>query len=191
MNENEMQDIGEQIVKKKRGRGNPALTGDAITATPGENAKYIELALRIFNLPTIDLHDPDQVRDRLSEYFRIVNEYGSKPTVAGLGNALNGMDRQTLWEIRTGNYRRGKMPYDLPAESSDQIKKAYKMMEQLWEEYMQNGRINPVSGIFLGKNNYGYQDKQDIVITPNRPEEDYNANDIANRYTLPAADDEQ
>ena len=32
---------------------------------------------------------------------------------------------------------------------------------------MQNGKINPVSGIFLGKNNFGYQDKQDLVITPN------------------------
>ena len=35
---------------------------------------------------------------------------------------------------------------------------------------MQNGKINPVSGIFLGKNNFGYQDKQEHVITPNTTE---------------------
>lgn len=32
---------------------------------------------------------------------------------------------------------------------------------------MQNGKINPVSGIFLMKNNMGYQDKQEFVLTPN------------------------
>ena len=32
---------------------------------------------------------------------------------------------------------------------------------------MQNGKINPVSGIFLMKNNMGYQDKQEVVLTPN------------------------
>jgi hypothetical protein len=30
---------------------------------------------------------------------------------------------------------------------------------------MQNGKINPVSGIFLGKNHFGYQDKTDIVVS--------------------------
>jgi hypothetical protein len=33
---------------------------------------------------------------------------------------------------------------------------------------MTNGKINPVSGIFLGKNNFGYQDKQEYVLTPNQ-----------------------
>jgi hypothetical protein len=32
---------------------------------------------------------------------------------------------------------------------------------------MLNGKINPVSGIFLGKNNFQYVDKQDFVVTPN------------------------
>ena len=32
---------------------------------------------------------------------------------------------------------------------------------------MQNGKINPVAGIFLMKNNMGYQDKQEVVLTPN------------------------
>ena len=33
---------------------------------------------------------------------------------------------------------------------------------------MQNGKINPVAGIFLMKNNMGYQDKQEVVVTPNQ-----------------------
>lgn len=37
------------------------------------------------------------------------------------------------------------------------------------EEYMVNGKINPVTGIFLMKNNNGYSDQQEVVLTPNNP----------------------
>jgi hypothetical protein len=58
------------------------------------------------------------------------------------------------------------------------------MMENLWENYMQNGKINPVSGIFLGKNNFGYQDKQEMVITPNTNNEpDYDVDSIKKRLS--------
>jgi hypothetical protein len=186
--ENELEQVGEEVVKKKRHVGNPALTGDALNIDPNENTKYIMQGLRLLNLPNIDLNDPVAVQNRINEYFTIIAENGNKPTVAGLGLALNGMDRRTLWEIRTGNYRRDKAPYDIPKESSDVIKKTYKLMEELWENYMQNGKINPVSGIFLGKNNYGYVDKQDVVITPNtQTESDFSAEDIQKRYALPEA----
>lgn len=56
-------------------------------------------------------------------------------------------------------------------------------MENLWENYMQNGKINPVSGIFLAKNNFGYQDKTEYVLTPNtNSDSDYSADDIRKRY---------
>lgn len=61
-------------------------------------------------------------------------------------------------------------------------------MENLWEMYMQNGKINPVSGIFLGKNNFGYQDKTEMVLTPNtRNDSDYDAEDIKKRYLTDSA----
>ena len=35
------------------------------------------------------------------------------------------------------------------------------------------------------KNNFGYQDKQEHVLTPNvRPDSDYSADDIRKRYTV-------
>jgi hypothetical protein len=59
-------------------------------------------------------------------------------------------------------------------------------MENLWENYMQNGKINPVAGIFLGKNNFGYQDKTEYVVTPNqRQESDYSEAEIRERLGLP------
>lgn len=34
---------------------------------------------------------------------------------------------------------------------------------------MLNGKINPVAGIFLGKNNFGYTDKQELEVKPVNP----------------------
>lgn len=34
---------------------------------------------------------------------------------------------------------------------------------------MLNGKLNPVTGIFLGKNCYGYKDKQELEIAPRSP----------------------
>jgi histidinol-phosphate/aromatic aminotransferase/cobyric acid decarboxylase-like protein len=33
--------------------------------------------------------------------------------------------------------------------------------------------MNVVTGIFLGKNNFDYADKQEVVVTPNNPLGDY------------------
>ena len=174
------------VKRNPKGAGSKALTGAALNLDAGDNSKYLAVSMQLMNLPDIDLHDPDQVIDRLNEYFRIHAENDMKPTVAGMGLALNGMDRRRLWEIRTDNYGTQKSLSELPTLTKDSIKKAYKLMENMWENYMQNGKINPVSGIFLGKNNFGYQDKQEMVLTPNtNPEADYNVDDIKKRLSSP------
>ena len=176
-NENEIIDV---VKKKPRGK-NIGETLAPITE-PGDNTKYLALGRELFNLSTIDLKDPEQVRDRLDEFFAIHERYDMKPTVAGMGMAL-GLDRRRLHEIRTGNYHTSKALSELPTLTTDSIKRAYEYMEILWENYMQNGKINPVSGIFLGKNNFGYQDKTEYVVTPNvNTDSDYNADDIKKRY---------
>ena len=40
----------------------------------------------------------------------------------------------------------------------------------MWEDYMQNGKINPVSGIFLGKNHFGYKDQTELKVATNGEE---------------------
>lgn len=187
-------DVVEQIVKKPRGGKNSPVIGDnGLQVNPGDNSKYLSVSMQLMNLPNIDLHDVEQVNARLTQYFQIHSDNDMKPTVAGMGLALNGMDRRRLWEIKTGSDR----AYDLPTAVSDSIKKAYKLMETMWENYMQNGKINPVSGIFLGKNNFGYVDKQEHVVTPNtRSDSDYDAEDIKKRYlpdsaTIPTIDSDE
>lgn len=178
-------DVVEEIVKKPRGgKNSPVIGNNGLQVEPGDNTKYLMLGRELFNLPSIDLKDPEQVSNRLDEFFAIHARYDMKPTVAGMGMAL-GLDRRRLWEVKTGVTDRNQ---DLPTLTRDFIKKAYEYMEILWENYMQNGKINPVSGIFLGKNNFGYQDKTEHVVTPNvNNDSDYNADDIRKRYLTDSA----
>lgn len=161
---------------------------------PGDNAKYMTVSLKLFNMTKVDLKKPELVQERLAEYFQIHIDADLKPTVAGMAMAL-GIDRRRLWEIKSDVQDRNQ---DLPTLTRDSIKKAYDFLETLWENYMHNGKINPVSGIFLGKNNFGYQDKTEYVVTPNvHNDSDYSADDIRARYlpdsptlaTLPEATD--
>ena len=168
--------------RKSNGKNSPVIGDNGLMTEPGDNTKYLTLGLELFRLPAIDLREPEQVQDRLNEFFEIHARYDMKPTVAGMGMAL-GLDRRRLYEIKTGNYHTSKSLSELPTLTTVSIKKAYEYMELLWENYMQNGKINPVSGIFLGKNNFGYQDKTEYVVTPNtNSDSDYNADDIRKRY---------
>ena len=180
-------DIVRELVEKpkKKPRGKNIGETLAPVTEPGDNAKYINVSLQLFNLPSIDLKDPEQVQARLNEYFNIQFDADVKPTVAGMAMAL-GMDRRRLWEIRADVANRNQ---DLPTLTRDYIKRAYDFMENLWENYMQNGKINPVSGIFLGKNNFGYQDKTEYVVTPNvHNDSDYSKEDILARYSIDSPD---
>ena len=182
-------DIVKEVVKKKPrgGKNSPVIGDNGLQVAPGDNTKYLNLGMQLFSLPPIDLKDPEQVNNRLMEFFKIHSDADMKPTVSGMGMAL-GLDRRRLWEIKTGNAK----AYNLPTTVSDSIKRAYEYMEILWENYMQNGKINPVSGIFLGKNNFGYQDKTEYVVTPNvNNDSDYNAEDIRARYLTDSATIEQ
>lgn len=151
----------------------------------GDNAHFMSVSMQLFNLPKIDLHNPDEVQNRLNQYFQIYYEADLKPTVMGMAMAL-GVDRRRLWEIRNDAKVGGVGNINLPTSSMDLIKKAYNFLENQWEFYMQQGKINPVSGIFLGKNNFGYKDQQEMVLTPNTNNEpDYDVEAIKKRLSAP------
>lgn len=184
----EKKDAGEvKVVKRKsNGRNSPVIGNNGLMVDPGDNAKFLNVNMALFNMPDIDLHDIDAVEERLNEYFALYAANDMKPTVAGMAAALNGKSRQWLWAL-IHNQPSGGAGYspNLPPNTANAIKKAYFLMENLWESYMNSGKINPVSGIFLGKNNFGYQDKQEYVVTPNTQQDsDFDADAIKQRYLI-------
>lgn len=179
----------------KRGRGRPRLSVEekkqraamrasgelpAITrpdyqlqTNPGDNTRYLLHALAIRDLPKIDTSDPKQVEQRLEWYFMHCAETDVKPTVKGFCNAL-GIAKQTLWQWKTGIRRAGT--------HEEMILRAYDTLEEMWEHYMMNGKINPVAGIFLAKNNFGYRDQQEYVLTPNQATQPVDPTTIEAKY---------
>ena len=153
---------------RRPGAGNPALTGKAFDQEEGRNRKYILSAMSLWDLPAIDLKDEEQIAERTDTYFAMMAEQDMKPTVVGYAMAL-GLDRRQLWALVVNDQPFGnRFQYDLPSQCHDIIKNGYRTMEFLWENYMQNRQIETVSGIFLGKNHYGYKDQQEtVVVTPN------------------------
>ena len=148
------------VIKQPRDANLP----NNIQLPEGDNNKYTSFALAIMQMPKIDFRNPDELRTRVLDYFQLCADHDMKPGVAAVALAI-GLDRRRLWEMRAGKHVRVS---GIPQECVDIINGVYDSLEALWESYMISGKINPVSGIFLGKNNCGYQDKQEYVLTPNQ-----------------------
>ena len=144
-----------------------------IMVEPGDNAKYLSHALMIAKLPPIDHTDVKQVEQRITDYFMLCAENDLKPTSAGFCMAI-GVSKGTISNWRNGVYR---------ADTHQAvICKGYDVLDALWQDYMMNGKVNPVSGIFLGKVLFGYRDAQEIVVTPNAQNETVDVKVIEAKY---------
>lgn len=162
------------IVKHRRPKRSENLQ---VHTDPGDNTKYISNAMLMWDWERPDMSSVDAVQKRIEDYFNLCAANDNKPSVAGMAFAF-GIDRKTLWK-----WVNGIDSQFISEPVRDTIKKAYKVLNILMEDYMQNGKINPVSGIFLMKNNMGYADQTEIVVTPNNPLGDgINSEQITQKY---------
>lgn len=172
------------IVKKKRTR--PDRT-EAMTPhyEPGEMSTMIVNAMNLSKMGKIDMHDPEAVERRVDEAFMYMIEHDMKPTIESIALAF-GTNRTTMWRWKEG------VETDIPEGSRNAIKRAYLLTNQLLTQTMVDGKINPIPAIFLLKNNHGYKDQTDVIVTPNNPMQDMNADDARKRLidAIPADDDE-
>ena len=184
----EVIDAGTEIVKKRKPAGMAAALAGDLGQEPGDNSRIVLTNMRFFDMPRVDLKNPEAVRERLVEYFQIYGEADLKPTVAGMAMAL-GINRKTLWAIANDQPTGGNgYKLNLPEETTHLVKKAYEMLEMSMENYANAGKINPVMAIFMMKNHFGYQDKTEYVLTPNQKQEsDYDADEISKRYLTDSA----
>lgn len=125
---------------------------------PGETSRAISHLRKVAALGTpFDLdNDVEGVAQRIEEYFIICEQDDVRPSIAELALAF-GMSRRDLYRWRKGE--RGKNPV-----VRNLLNQAVNVLEALMEQYMMTGMVNPVSGIFLMRNNYGYRNED--VPTP-------------------------
>lgn len=171
-------EIVQSVVKKRRTREDFQVHTNA-----GDNAKYIKHNMTLMKMSDVDITDKNAVEDRISQYFDLCYQNDMKPSVEGLALAF-GTNRIQLLRYANGVVKK------VPTEVSITLKKAYATLNAQMADYMQNGKINPVAGIFLMKNNMSYKDETEVVITPNQPlGEIQEAEVIADKYKLLPADD--
>lgn len=139
---------------------------------PGDNARFIRHAMASWGLPPIDISDPEQVEHRLQEYFQYCVDNDRRPQVIGMCNWL-GISKMALNEWKNGEVR--------STTHTPIIKRAYAIMEEMWVDFMQCGKISPPTAIFLAKNFFGYKDVADVIVTPNNPLQDLDDNQAAER----------
>lgn len=171
-----------QDIVKKRKRNRPDLDkfGEENTE-PGDNARYLRHALVSWNLPPIDISDPKQVEQRITDYFQYCIDNDRKPNIKGLGNWL-GVSDETVMNWRKGVYREDT--------HLGLIKKAIDVLQELWWDYGQNGKSNPASWIFIGKNAFGMRDETQVTIAPSTPLDSLNSTEARKRLTEAIPDDD-
>ena len=153
-----------QVVKRKRNRPDLQQFGYEL-ADPGDNSKATMFIQALNKFDKVDLSDEKAVKQRMDEFWQLCIDFDTKPQVSGMADVL-GLDRRRLWEITHDVPHRN---LECSSATRDLIKKEYRKLEVLWEYYILNGKVNPVSAIFLGKNNFDYADRQEITLTPGTP----------------------
>ena len=119
----------------------------------GENSRLIRLAMVAFDLPEIDINDPEQVQERINLYFDFCVTYGLFPSISGMSLWL-GVCRDTINSWKNGFSRK---------ETHQKIiDRAYTFIEAVLVDMLMEDRIPSPTGIFLLKSMFGYRDRFDI-----------------------------
>lgn len=144
-------------VKKKRGTGknSPVIGDNGINTKPGDNSKYAKIMLDIMSWPKVDRNNIQALEDRLEQYMEYCYSNDIK-----VGNQVCylalGIDKNTAYDWENGR--------SFGKEHSDFIKKVKAICAGTREFLMQDGKVNPITGIFWQKNYDGLKDVQEINV---------------------------
>ena len=124
-----------------------------------EKAKKNALAFNIeaLSLSPVDTSDIEAIKERTTLYLNGCADKDIKPGVQGLCLWL-GVERSTWYDWCNGTTRRDTH-YNF-------CNRVMVLLAASWESNMQENKTNAVSGIFLGKNDFGYKDKSEVVVEP-------------------------
>lgn len=180
-NSNVAEQAARQIARRRRPDRSEAMS---IHTEEGDNKKYLMHSLHMWDWEKPDMTDDKAVRDRVQQYFQLCADDDMKPSVEGLAVAFD-VDRRTIVRWASGETK------SLSVSARLTIKKAYTILNLQMADYMQNGRINPVAGIFLMKNNLAYSDQTEVVLTPNSPTGDVtDRKELEAEYVIDATDEQ-
>lgn len=159
---------------KPRGGSNFMEGVGKVSVKPGDNTKYASLLMEVNSWGDIDVSSVPALEDRMGKYLQFCFDNDLK-----IGNQMCyfalGITKDDVY-----NWEHGRT---LGQEHSEFIKKVRKLCSGNRELLLQDGKVNPILGIFWQKNYDGLKDVQDLVLTPNNLIGDIqDEGEIAKRY---------
>lgn len=155
--------IAEQVIKSKRsgnGKNSPVIGDNGITVLPGENSKYAAVLSELNTWKPVDKSSVPALQERFVEYLTFCANNDIK-----IGNQMCylalGISKDDVYNWEHGVSR--------SSEHCDFIKKIKQFCGAYRESLMQDGKVNPIVGIFWQKNYDGMKDVQDLVFNQSDP----------------------
>lgn len=136
----------------------PIIQGHDPEVPEGYNSKMVAFLTDILPTEPLDYHDVDEMERRFKRYLQKCVEWDMKVGNMAAYMAI-GINKDTAWDwehVNKVNPRRALF-----------IKKVRQFCAVCRENLMQDGKVNPVTGIFWQKNYDGLRDQQEVVLTPN------------------------
>ena len=146
---------------------------------PGTNRKVLQNALEALKHPRVDVKDPKAIQERITEYLEYCMKNDIIPGVAACANWL-GIHIVTLESWYAG--RTGSPEHQIV------VSRFYGIMQDVWQQNMDESNINNISGMFMGKVFFGYKDTQEIVVNTKTQNELSVADLIAESKMLPGGE---
>lgn len=147
---------------------------DVDTLTKDEAKQFLKFAIKLKSLSKIKMEDAVAVKDRTAEYFKLCDSAGLRPTRSGYALALGCTTTKIDWIVNNKSM--------VDTKTAEIVKDAMQVLEMVWETCMIEGKINPVSGIFIAKNQFGYVDSKEVVVAPKEEAKGINEDEFQKKY---------
>ena len=140
----------------RKNRNSPVIGDNGIDTKPGDNAKYATVLMELASWDKPDKTDVIQLDNRFMEYLQYCASNDIK-----IGNQMAylalGLNKDDVYDMEHGR--------KLGSSASEFIKKVKQICAGNRELLMQDGKVNPITGIFWQKNYDAMKDVQDLQIT--------------------------
>lgn len=148
------------IIPRKKRTDNPIASFNEPDVEDGYNSRRIAFMLQIIPTEPLDIHDVDEMERRFDRYLELCRVNDMKVGNMAAYTAI-GIDKEQARDFETASQSDSRRAHF--------IKKVKKICAMYREGLMEDGKVNPVTGIFWQKNYDGLKDQQEVVVTPNNP----------------------
>ena len=164
--------IANIYLSKDMGRTEQLNTANAIIAS----------TLLTLTIPKPDMNDVQEVKKSVALYFQTCAEKNVRPAISGICVALGITRQQFLEACETGQltYRYAPSAIALPNDTWQFLVDIRSNYAAMIESFLETNMIHPSAGIFLLKNNCGYQDEITHNYNVNKTSVDLSA--LAEKY---------